>query len=100
MILGRLRCASIPRGAQHNLCTGMVGKLAHVTMGESCRESSTFVSRHVELRPTDVTSFLDQKGMTFRLSGSEVVVRRCPFCHDTKNKVDNMWKLSIGLNKG
>eukprot|EP00752_Nemacystus_decipiens_P012825 g11358.t1 len=38
--------------------------------------------------------------MQFRTSGAEVVVKECPFCHDTGGKADNMWKLYIGLEKG
>lgn len=67
---------------------------------EAYRESSTFVSKHHVLEQTDVAAFLDQRGMQFRLSGAEVVVKECPFCHDTGGKVDNMWKLYIGLNNG
>lgn len=52
------------------------------------------------LEETDVAAFLDQRGMQFRVSGGEVVVKECPFCHDTGNKVDNMWKLYIGLKSG
>lgn len=64
------------------------------------RESSTFVSKHVELPPADVAAFLNLRGMTFRVSGGEIIVKECPFCHSTGGKLDNMWKLYIGLNKG
>ncbi|CAM9721065.1 unnamed protein product, partial [Hapterophycus canaliculatus] len=64
------------------------------------RESSTFVSKHHVLEQADVVAFLDQRAMDFRMSGSEVVVKDCPFCHETSGKEDNMWKLYIGLSKG
>lgn len=62
--------------------------------------SSTFVSRHHVLQPSDVAAFLDQRGLDFRISGGEVVVKECPFCHDIGGKLDNMWKLYIGMDKG
>lgn len=71
-----------------------------MTIGEVYRESSTFVSKHHVLQPTDVVAFLDQRGLQFRVSGREVIVKECPFCHDIGGKADNMWKLYIGLEKG
>lgn len=52
------------------------------------------------LQPSDVAAFLDQRGLEFRISGGEVVVKECPFCHDIGGKLDNMWKLYIGMEKG
>lgn len=70
------------------------------TAAEAFRESSTFVSKHHVLDPSVVTAFLDQRRMEFKTSGAEVVVKECPFCHDTGGKADNMWKLYIGLENG
>ncbi|CAM9640212.1 unnamed protein product, partial [Ectocarpus sp. 13 AM-2016] len=70
------------------------------TAAETYRQSGTFVSKHHVLEQTDVVAFLDQRSMEFRVAGGEVVVKECPFCHDTGGKADNMWKLYIGLNNG
>lgn len=58
------------------------------------------MSKHHVLEPADVEAFLDQRGLQFRVSGGEVVIKECPFCHDTGGKLDNMWKLYIGLEQG
>ena len=70
------------------------------SLGCTYRESSTFVSKHHVLQPNNVTAFLDQCGLQFKMFGNEVVVKECPFCHDTRGQADNLWKLYIGLDKG
>jgi twinkle protein len=62
--------------------------------------SSTFVSRHVTLPMHDITGYLSQRGVEHRVSGGQVVIKECPFCHATKGKVDNMWKLYVGGRGG
>lgn len=64
------------------------------------RQSSTFVSKHVEVPLGEVEAFLLQRKMAYRVSGNEVVVKECPFCHETGGKLDNLWKLNIGLHSG
>ncbi len=58
------------------------------------------MSKHTDLEPGAVCSFLDRHNLDFKVSGAEVVVKECPFCHDTGGKLDNLWKLYIGLEKG
>lgn len=88
-------------GPRHVFNPKMIRRPTQPTVAEAYRElSSTFVSKHVELPSADVTSFLHQRGLQFRLAGAEVVVKECPFCHDIGKKVDNMWKLYIGLKNG
>lgn len=93
------RVCQPPTRAQLTVATRAWPRLAP-TVAETVRESSTFVSKHHVLDHSVVTAFLDQRGMQFRTSGAEVVVKECPFCHDTGGKVDNMWKLYIGIEKG
>jgi len=38
--------------------------------------------------------------MEYKLSGQEFCIKECPFCHDTKDKTDNMWKLYIHQSSG
>lgn len=98
-MIPRLRLPFVARSTRCPL-QPVRGLSAQATVGEACRESSTFVSKHVVLPVVDVASFLDQRGLTFKISGKEVIVKECPFCHDTGGKLDNLWKLYIGLEKG
>lgn len=93
------RACRPPTGAQLKISARAWPQLAP-TVAEAFRERSTFVSKHHVLDLAVVTAFLNQRGMQFRTSGAEVVVKECPFCHDTGGKVDNVWKLYIGLEKG
>ncbi|KAG5191223.1 mitochondrial helicase twinkle [Tribonema minus] len=61
---------------------------------------TTFVSRHVQLPLSDITEYLRKKDLEYRVAGSQVNVKRCPFCHDTRGQIDNMWKLYFGAESG
>ena len=61
---------------------------------------STFVSQHYKLNQRDLTDFLDLNKLTHKLIGSEVVIKECPFCHDTKGLPSNHWKLNIHKDSG
>lgn len=58
------------------------------------------MSKHKDVEPGEVCQFLDRQNFDFKVLGAEVVVKECPFCHDTGGKPDNLWKLYIGLEKG
>lgn len=61
---------------------------------------TTFVSQHFKINTNELVSFLDQNRLSHRLSGSELVVKECPFCHDTKGLPNNQWKLYISKDSG
>lgn len=91
----------LPQGARYvprELPRIRVAAFIGCTYRES--SSSTFVSKHHVLQPNNVTAFLDYCGLQFKMFGREVVVKECPFCHDTAGKPDNLWKLYIALDKG
>eukprot|EP01080_Neovahlkampfia_damariscottae_P003074 gene3074-5244_t len=56
---------------------------------------STFVSKHFQLGNNEVVEFLEKNKLYHRNSGEEIVIKECPFCHDTKGKLENFWKLYI-----
>ncbi|TMW66541.1 hypothetical protein Poli38472_004306 [Pythium oligandrum] len=63
--------------------------------------SSTFVSSYYQLDDaTEILSFMDRKGLVRRETDSHWVVKECPFCHPTRGKVDNLFKLYIHKSKG
>jgi hypothetical protein len=56
---------------------------------------STFVSKHFQLNSNEIIEFLDKSNMIYRKSGEEIVVKECPFCHETKGKLENQYKLYV-----
>lgn len=83
-------------------------------------ENSTFVSAHYKFDPTTIKSYLARKQFTeirtspgdevfqvlrlltclIVLGSNQLLIKICPFCPDTKNKPDNMWKLNINTVSG
>jgi twinkle protein len=62
--------------------------------------SGIFVSQHFRLRGGEVEGFLDRHGVKHRRSGGHLLVEECPFCHPTRKKTDNLYKLYIEANSG
>ncbi len=73
---------------------------AAASVGALSQPRNTFVSAWFKIDESDIVSYLERKGLTHRLNANEVVVKNCPFCHDHKDKPDNMWKLYISRNTG
>ncbi len=49
----------------------------------------------------EITGMLDANGMRYKESSTgQLVVKNCPFCSDTKGKIDNLWKLYIHKENG
>jgi hypothetical protein len=65
--------------------------------------SHTFVSSYYQL-PTDaVVSFLTRNKISFKealTNPDKLLIQKCPFCHDIKEKKSNMWKLYIDKKNG
>ncbi|EFC47626.1 predicted protein [Naegleria gruberi] len=61
---------------------------------------NTFVSNFYKINESDIQEFLTRKGLGFRNVMNEIIVKECPFCHDTKGKVTNLWKLYIHRASG
>lgn len=99
IMLRLLQRRFLPHGAR-SLPRELLWAQLPASIGCTYRESSTFVSKHHVLQPNNVMSFLDQCGLQFKMFGKQVVVKECPFCHDTGGQADNLWKLYIGLDKG
>jgi len=59
--------------------------------------SGTFVSNYFKFDPETIHNYLNRKQFKFTFSPvtQKVNVQICPFCHDTKGKQDNQWKLYI-----
>ncbi|KAG2378480.1 hypothetical protein C9374_008119 [Naegleria lovaniensis] len=61
---------------------------------------NTFVSNYYKINENDIQEFLTRKGLPFRTVMNEIVIKDCPFCHDTKGKITNLWKLYINRHTG
>ncbi|MGZ3773000.1 MAG: bifunctional DNA primase/helicase [Pseudobdellovibrionaceae bacterium] len=61
---------------------------------------STFVSKHYEISPSEITSYLQSKGYDARPSGDQWNLKQCPTCHDTKGNVSNMWRAYVNRTNG
>ncbi|KAJ0411941.1 hypothetical protein ATCC90586_009898 [Pythium insidiosum] len=67
----------------------------------SLSSSPTFVSSHFQLDdPLEIPAFLERKRLAFRASDSHLVVKECPFCHATRGKADNLFKLYVHRRQG
>mmetsp|Transcript_12010 Transcript_12010/g.24458 ORF Transcript_12010/g.24458 Transcript_12010/m.24458 type:complete len:758 (-) Transcript_12010:3951-6224(-) len=69
--------------------------------GNSCDSpSSPFVSQHYALTPGTVHAYVARHELSFKESGEHLIVRDCPFCHDTGGKASNLYKLYILRQSG
>lgn len=67
--------------------------------------SNTFVeslgvSSHFTVDPAVVVEYLNRKKLEFKELDNRLCVRECPFCHETYNKPDNLFKLYVFKNNG
>ncbi|KAF2075894.1 hypothetical protein CYY_002785 [Polysphondylium violaceum] len=62
---------------------------------KSHQKSNTFVSSHFKMNEDSILSYLDRKKLIYKILGQEILIKECPFCSDTKGKLDNLWKLYI-----
>lgn len=70
-------------------------------LGERQHFFSTFVSSHYQVDEAEVTAYLKRKGCVWRAAGPErLTVKECPFCHPTRGKPDNLWKLYVRRQDG
>jgi twinkle protein len=63
-------------------------------------QAITFVSEHYNVNESEMIEFLDRKNLSHKAMQGELVIKECPFCHDTKGVVTNLWKLYISRKTG
>lgn len=62
---------------------------------------NTFVSSYYQLEdPQEIATFLGRKKLVARETDTHFVVRDCPFCHATRGKADNIFKLYVHKAQG
>lgn len=62
---------------------------------------NTFVSSYYQLEdPQEIATFLSRKKLAARETDTHFVVRDCPFCHPTRGKADNIFKLYVHKAQG
>lgn len=61
---------------------------------------STFVSQHFRVDEHKIFEYLQRVGLEAKRQGSQIAVKVCPFCHDTKGRADNLWKLFFTTDSG
>lgn len=67
----------------------------------SSASRSAFTSSHFVLDdPQEVPQFLDRKKLTRKDTDTHYTVRECPFCHATRGKADNLFKLYVHKASG
>lgn len=70
------------------------------THGPGHRCLSTYVSKYFRVYSGEVEKYLERMNLKFRRTNTHAVVEECPFCHDTKGKADNLYKLYLCLESG
>lgn len=68
---------------------------------ESQNGGHTFVSSYYRIDESVFAPYLTRKNLAFKQTGNkQLVIRECPFCHDTKAHPTNLWKLYIYMENG
>jgi twinkle protein len=64
--------------------------------------NNTYVSSHYRISNNEIMNYLKRKELVYRENNHNqtLVIKECPFCHPTKNKPDNQYKLFIFTNTG
>lgn len=63
--------------------------------------SDTFVSSYYKFDDSVFIPYLTRKNIAFRKNEKgQIIVKDCPFCHDTKSNISNLWKLYIYTDNG
>lgn len=76
--------------------TGDSDSKSHSTSGQS-----TFVSSYYRgITEDDMKSFFHNKGLKYRNSGQEMILRECPNCPPHRDRADNMYKLYVSKQSG
>jgi len=71
------------------------------TPSESENNGHTFVSSYYRIDESVFAPYLTRKNLVFKQNASkQLVIRECPFCHDTKSNPTNLWKLYIYMENG
>ncbi|KAF0695088.1 Aste57867_14073 [Aphanomyces stellatus] len=64
-------------------------------------DSKAFVSKYYELEDHRIIDeFLRRKGLVLKETPTHYIVRDCPFCHPTKGRTDNLFKLYVNKTNG
>lgn len=71
------------------------------SLNANSKAPGTFVSSYYKIDESNLTSYLNRKNIAFKQNAQrQLVVRECPFCHDTKAHPSNLWKLYIYMENG
>jgi twinkle protein len=82
---------SLPSG------TASIHASSHVCSGNA----KAFVSKYYEIDDHRIIQeFLRRKGMVLKETPTHYIVRDCPFCHPTKGRSDNLFKLYVSKTSG
>ncbi|OQR96724.1 twinkle protein [Thraustotheca clavata] len=73
----------------------------HSSSLRSSMANKTFVSKYYELDDHRVIDdFLRRKNLVLKETPTHYIVRDCPFCHSTKGRSDNLFKLYVAKTNG
>jgi twinkle protein len=74
----------------------------HTSSGAVADSSEkTFVSSYYRIDESVFVPYLTRKNLVFRQNEKgQIIIRECPFCHDTKSHPTNLWKLYIYTENG
>lgn len=65
------------------------------------REPSTFVSSYYRIDESQLISFIERKKLEYKMgNANQIIIKECPFCHDTKGHISNLYKLYIYKDNG
>ncbi|KAL9655841.1 hypothetical protein ABK040_000903 [Willaertia magna] len=72
----------------------------HIAQNIRSTQYSTFVSNYYKINENDIKDYLNNKNLIYKIINNEIIIKECPFCHDTKGKISNFWKLYIHSSSG
>lgn len=96
-----LTAASRRAGASSSSHRSLLARtLASSSSGAQASRSTFVSSYHQPVEPHEIAAFLSRKQLTARETDAHFVVRECPFCHPTRGRADNLFKLYVQKAQG
>lgn len=78
-----------------------IHSLRYLSSSGAQANRNTFVSSYYQLEdPQEIAEFLGRKKLVSRETDTHFIVRDCPFCHPTRGKTDNIFKLYVQKAQG
>ncbi|RHZ07955.1 hypothetical protein DYB31_006692 [Aphanomyces astaci] len=99
--IGGLHAATTLLSHAHSLAGTASSFHSSAAVASTVNNTKAFVSKYYELDDhRAIDEYLRRKSLVLKETSTHYVVRDCPFCHATKGRADNLFKLYINKSNG